>query len=436
MGRWCRRQALPLAVAVVAASVGCSDDPEAPGGAGGGAGSSGKAGSAGKAGSGGRGGGAGGDSARGGRSDGPHGGTAGAGRGGSSGNGAAGSDAQGGAAGDGEAGESSSGRAGAGGSAGATPGGGASGGSSIGGEGGTAEGGAGGEGPTPSVEPPSCSGMAGNECQGSSCCESPTVPGGTFGQGEPDAFRSTVRTFRLDRFEVTVGRMRRFIAGYDTWRGAGNPSAGAGAHPGVAGSGWDSNWDSLLYPTAAEAAGFWGLGCGSLGTYPQGTDGDSHPVNCSSFYLSFAFCIWDGGRLPTESELEYAAVGGSEDRVYSWGDTPVPDGVDFSRAVYQCMGDGVAGCTVADLSPVGSKPLGEGRFGQRDLTGSLFEWALDVYAALPTMDRSDYANVAASGERILKSGDWDSQAWPGANRTMNAADENHQNIGFRCARQP
>jgi formylglycine-generating enzyme len=52
-------------------------------------------------------------------------------------------------------------------------------------------------------------------------------------------FPSSVSTFALDKYEVTVGRFRRFIASYvsDT---ASAPPAGAGANPAVPGSGWQS----------------------------------------------------------------------------------------------------------------------------------------------------------------------------------------------------
>jgi formylglycine-generating enzyme required for sulfatase activity len=41
------------------------------------------------------------------------------------------------------------------------------------------------------------------------------------------SFPATISSFRLDRFEVTVGRFRKFTA---AWDGGFRPAAGAGKH--------------------------------------------------------------------------------------------------------------------------------------------------------------------------------------------------------------
>ena len=119
----------------------------------------------------------------------------------------------------------------------------------------TASGGAGGGGGT-SVgggTPPSCIGLpatcgpSGNE----DCCMSLLVPGGAFFRGydgvvsTDKSYPATVSDFYLDKYEITVGRFRQFAnAGMGTQ--ASPPAAGAGVHPLIAASGWDSGWNANL----------------------------------------------------------------------------------------------------------------------------------------------------------------------------------------------
>jgi sulfatase modifying factor 1 len=181
----------------------------------------------------------------------------------------------------------------------------------TGGGGTTSSGGAGG---TWGGTAPSCSGLAATcgPVGTDDCCKSLLVPGGTFNRSydgvdfkDPN-YPATVSDFYLDKYEITVGRFRQFVkAGMGTQ--ASPPAAGAGAHPRITGSGWDSTWNTNLPATTAALTT--NLKCSTTWTDTAGSN-ESKPVNCLEWYAAFAFCVWDGGRLATEAEWNYAASAG------------------------------------------------------------------------------------------------------------------------------
>src|SRR5262245_30851932 len=134
---------------------------------------------------------------------------------------------------------------------------------------------------------------------------------------ETPAFPRRSRASCSTSMSVTVGRFRQFLnAGLGTQ--ANPPANGTGANPHLANSGWDGNWNvSLAADTAALRAG---VNC--TAQYQTWTDApganESLPMNCITWYDAMAFCIWDGGRLPTEAEWNYAATGATDQRAYPW----------------------------------------------------------------------------------------------------------------------
>jgi formylglycine-generating enzyme required for sulfatase activity len=268
-----------------------------------------------------------------------------------------------------------------------------------------------------------------------SCCKSLLVAGGTFARGYDGVdfldpkYPATVSDFYLDRYEVTVGRLRTFVnAGLGTQANA--PSEGAGAHPRIAGSGWSSTWNAKLPPSTATANA--ALKCHE--GYQTWTDevggNENKPANCLNWYTAFAFCAWDGGRLPTEAEWNYAAAGGSEQRYYPWSSPANATTIDDSYAVY-CGGS-------CKLLNVGSKsPKGDGKWGQADLGGNVWEWNLDTGAGAYPLPCHDCADVSAGAYRAFRSGSNDDIAATlrGAVRHLYYPDY-HGVVGVRCARSP
>ena len=293
--------------------------------------------------------------------------------------------------------------------------------------------------------------------EASSCCDSPLVTGGPFYRSYDVAtdnmftntsYPATVSTFRLDKYEITVGRFRQFVAaGLGTQ--ANPPPAGAGARPlnGMASQGgWDPAWTASL---AADTASLvMAIKCDA--TYQTWTDipggNENRPMNCITWYDAMAFCAWDGGFLPTEAEWNYAAAGGSLARAYPWS-APASDLTldDSSYASYwvdttkQCYGDAMTGCTLTDLMPVGTKPAGDGRWGQSDLGGNVLEWVLDT-AAFPyrTTTCDDCADLTTAPARVVRGSSFLEPAsrLRSANRNSDGPTVRYPFNGARCARPP
>jgi len=279
-----------------------------------------------------------------------------------------------------------------------------------------------------------------------SCCNSLLVAGGTYYRSydlASDAnsgnmsYPATVSNFRLDKYEVTVGRFRAFVnAGMGTQSSP--PPPGAGAHARIAGSGWDASWNaSLAMDNAVLVAA---IKCDS--TCQTWTDtpaaNEDRPMNCVNWHEAMAFCAWDGGYLPTEAEWNYAATGGDEQRAYPWSSPAGSLTLDGSYASYSCVGDGTTSCALTDLLAVGSKSVGDGRWGQSDLAGNVWEWTLDWYATYASAC-TDCADLAVASNRVIRGGSFANDAsypYPlraGYRYDVTPSYRNYS-VGVRCAR--
>jgi sulfatase modifying factor 1 len=333
--------------------------------------------------------------------------------------------------------------------------------------------------PPPPV-PQSCmtAGPGISDCapDGGSCCAGSILPEGnllrsydgiTPGYTNP-SFLATVGSLWLDKYEITVGRYRRFV---NAVVGGWQPAAGSGKHShlnaglglqvaGVQGAneaGWDTSWNATL-STTADA---WNtaLACDPVAQTWTSTAGANEdlPANCMTWYEAYAFCIWDGGFLPSEAEWNYAASGGAEQRVYPWSVPATSATIDCSHANYYGAMMGTDSCVSPDIdatddftgmtNAVGSEsPEGDGKWGQSDLAGNVFEWNLDWYApyvvpcsncaSLTDASMDDASTTAAT--RVIRGGAFDNQATfllASVRKSYGPASRT-SSVGARCARAP
>jgi formylglycine-generating enzyme required for sulfatase activity len=261
---------------------------------------------------------------------------------------------------------------------------------------------------------------------GGTCCSNDVVFGNTFNRSNDARYPATVEDFRLDTFEINVSRFRLFVEAYPASQRLRLP-ADAGAHPSIPGSGWNADWNDQLPLNRADLTSKLKCAPTSLASWTDVKGANERlPINCVTWYEAFAFCIWDSGRVPTESEWNYATAGGLEQRLYPWPETVI----DASRAVF-----GVA--RPADVGSKGS--LSAGRWGHLDLAGNVSEWVLDAWRdPYRTGGCGDCTSLTPTTRRVARGGAFSDSAsvqtstW----RTSHAPDERSADIGVRCARAP
>lgn len=296
------------------------------------------------------------------------------------------------------------------------------------------------------------------------CCTSLEVPGGTYyrtytnsgGGPNDEADPATVAAFRLDKYLVTVGRFRQFVG---AWSGGGGytPVVGSGKHahlnggqglangadPGTYEMGWVASDDSNIAPTGANL-----VNCASdpdaYATWtPSVGSNETLPINCVNWWEAYAFCIWDGGFLPSEAEWEYVSAAGGQQREYPWG-TTAPGTASlyaiYGPAINECYYPNASGtCTgVSNIAPVGTATLGAGLWGQMDMAGDVYEWTLDWYAATYANPCTNCGYLTPASFHSFRGGCFNLPPtyFLSAYRYPSAPAPRGNNIGFRCARTP
>jgi formylglycine-generating enzyme required for sulfatase activity len=162
---------------------------------------------------------------------------------------------------------------------------------------------------------------------------------------------------------------------------------------------------------------------------------EQQPVTAISQQDAAAYCAALGGRLPTETEWEFAAAGGSAALRNAWTSADLVDTEGNPEANFTGENDGFEG-----LSPVTSFPVGH--FGLYDMIGNAAEWT----SSPEVFDMRDWARLTnpvhrSSQRMVFKGGSFEDdptsdRRWEPRGRDAARADERLQDVGFRCVFEP
>jgi len=171
--------------------------------------------------------------------------------------------------------------------------------------------------------------------------------------------------------------------------------------------------------------------------------GPGQPAVGVSWEDAAAYCRWLSGktgkhfRLCRDSEWEYAARGGLEQKLYPWGDDLTPAGKhlcniwqgEFPRV--DTAEDGFAGACPVDAFPPNP-------YGLYSITGNVWEWCADwFHTAFDTRPQHKPTGPPSGQAKVMKGGSFLCHAsycnrYRVAARTSNTPDSAASNIGFRC----
>jgi len=258
------------------------------------------------------------------------------------------------------------------------------------------------------------------------------------GDGEGYLHEVEVDSFRIAPVAVSNERFARF-AGDTGYRTTAEVAGSSAVFHGAV------HQDAAGHIVGRAAATPWWLEVrGADWAHPAGPgsswqDIPDHPVVHVSWDDAVAFCRWEGSRLPTEAEWEYAARGGLAGKRYPWGDELEPGGeyrCNIWRGTFPTVNTAEDGWPAT--APVDAfEPNG---YGLYQMTGNVWEWCWDWFdprAYLRSLRRNP-VGPARGRERVVRGGSHLCHVsycfrYRVAARSRNTPDSSTGNCGFRTA---
>ena len=206
-----------------------------------------------------------------------------------------------------------------------------------------------------------------------------------FYQDEGPTSKHYVDGFSIDNTEVTNFQFKKFVdeTGYKTAAELGYSEKD---FPGIPPEYRVPGSMVFIPPTSDEPTSpmaWWKFVAGANWRHPQGPNSnilgkDNFPVVQITYTDALAYAEWIGRRLPTEMEWEFAARGGLDGAIYSWGDESPGKGklkANTWQGIFPY--DNLAEDGFKDSAPAGCfDPNGLGLY---DVTGNVWEWTSTPY---------------------------------------------------------
>lgn len=217
------------------------------------------------------------------------------------------------------------------------------------------------------------------------------IPGGAFMMGsdhhypeEGPAHLVRVDGFWMDRYAVTNKQFQRFVkaTGYVTVaERPPKPEDYPGAIPELLVPG-SAVFQQPKHRVNLQTCSWWVYVPGANWRHPAGPGSsikgrENYPVVHIAYEDALAYAAWAGKLLPTEAQWEFAARGGLEGAVYTWGNEFAPKGKRMANTwegefPWQNLKQRSPGA-----EPVASYP--PNGYGLYDMVGNVWEWTTDWY---------------------------------------------------------